>query len=226
MSQDAYAKRMGEVYSWATRYVAEDDSEYPFGCFFMTPPVASLLSRIVCGSKGLFFLVGHQGTGKTRTLMSLSSRLRSWDLRGLYIRWSSRPTKDDYEAFESCDVLLIDLPDYGMDGAGKMMRHLDLIGERVYFGGAFRKCVVIAVQKELFGGHYLRGKGEVFELKRLRPEELVKAFEMRFGSCDPFAEEFLMLVASMTRRGVPAVSEVSCLLPRGILLRGEQEVHA
>jgi type II secretory ATPase GspE/PulE/Tfp pilus assembly ATPase PilB-like protein len=95
MSQDAYAKRMGEVYSWATRYVAEDDSEYPFGCFFMTPPVASLLSRIVCGSKGLFFLVGHQGTGKTRTLMSLSSRLRSWDLKGLYIRWSSRPTKDD-----------------------------------------------------------------------------------------------------------------------------------
>jgi hypothetical protein len=123
-------------------------------------------------------------------------------------------------------VLLIDLPDYGTDGAGKMMRHLDLIGERVYFGGAFRKCVVIAVQKELFGGHYLRGKGEVFELKRLRPEELVKAFEMRFGSCDPFAEEFLMLVASMTRRGVPAVSEVSSLLPRGILLRGEQEVHA
>ena len=58
--------------------------------------------------------------------------------------------------------------------------------------------MVVAAQRELFGGHYLRGKREVFELKRLRPEELVKAFKMRFGSCDPFAEEFLMLVASMS----------------------------
>ena len=57
----------------------------------------------------------------------------------------------------------------------------------------------MAVQKELSRGHYLLGKGEVFELRPLTVGELVSFYTNKFRTFEPFDEESLKLVGLLSR---------------------------
>lgn len=119
-----------------------------------------------------------------------------------YWRWGG-DIREDMEYLKECNFLLIDLPDYEAGGGGRMKRDLDGIGKFWYesrYGFRYcRRSMVVAVQKELFGGHYLFGKGEVFELRPLTVDELVGFYRRKFGSTYPFSEESLRIVARLSR---------------------------
>lgn len=72
---------------------------------------------------------------------------------------------------------------------------------RCRMSGVKRKGIifVMAVPRRLFGGHYLFGKGEVFELRPLTVDELVGLYRRKFGSTYPFSEESLRIVARLSR---------------------------
>lgn len=118
------------------------------------------------------------------------------------MRWGEDNLADLENAKEH-NFLLIDLPDYEAGGGGRMRRHLDAIGKFWYesrYGYRYKLLkMVVAVQKELFRDHYILGKGLVFELRPLTPEELVDFYFRKFDySIAPFDGDSLELVGRMS----------------------------
>ena len=62
-----------------------------------------------------------------------------------------------------------------------------------------KKHLIVAVQKEMFRGHYLFGKGQVFKLRPLTPDELMKFYWRKFSSGYPFGGDSLIVVAGLSR---------------------------
>jgi hypothetical protein len=59
--------------------------------------------------------------------------------------------------------------------------------------------LVIAIQKEMFGGHFFFDKMIRIELEPLQPSELVEGYVKRFKTTEPFTEDAILTVARMSR---------------------------
>jgi hypothetical protein len=59
--------------------------------------------------------------------------------------------------------------------------------------------LVVAIQKEMFGGHFFFDKMEKIELEPLKPEQMLEAYVKRFKTTEPFTEEALLTLARMSR---------------------------
>jgi DNA-binding MarR family transcriptional regulator len=113
-----------------------------------------------------------------------------------------------------CDMLrekysvFIDMPDYSKTDRRMMAKDL----EEIYwlwqslnrFTGLFPDStptpnIVIAIQKEMFGGHFFFDKMQKVELHPLQPERMVEAYERRFKNTDPFTSDALLTLARMSR---------------------------
>jgi len=165
--------------------------------FYWTHEFRGFVEGLLRGSSNLVFLVGLQGVGKTSSLLAFEGYMMgkasvySW-------RWGE-DYREDWNQIKDLQFLLIDLPDYAAGSRRAMLRDLDEIGELWYESKTSRRVIVVTVQKELFGGHYLFGKGEVFELRPLTTNELVFFYRKKFRSIYPFSEESLRLVARLSR---------------------------
>lgn len=95
-------------------------------------------------------------------------------------------------------VIFIDLPDYTKSDPRLMTKHLSevqALWEHLYKDKNF----VIAIQKELFTGHYFFGKMQAIELTPLEPEELAGVFKHRFPECTSVTDEALILLGQLSR---------------------------
>jgi hypothetical protein len=104
------------------------------------------------------------------------------------------------------NVILIDLPDYDRSSTAQMRKDLASIQEwweRNFVDHSGEKpqetSLVIFFQKELYRGHFLMGKLDVYELKPLTPQQLVDCYKKSFNSTAPFTEEALMTIAKVSR---------------------------
>jgi hypothetical protein len=197
--------RRALVARWSSYLACEDRPKEMFD-YYMHPVVARLSDRVISGGSGLFFLVGLQGSGKTTALIALYVAAGS---KGVDVDFFvlgnekdrerlrvEEPVKDKYR------VLFVDLPDYPVGGAKSLLRDLDLV-VGAYYRRSFmdRGTIVVAVQKELFQGHYFFGKALKVELPRFTSGELAYVYRRRFKDSGPFTDDALLLLGE-TSRGV------------------------
>lgn len=97
-----------------------------------------------------------------------------------------------------CPVIFIDLPDYRKTDRRHMANDLAAVQDLWERVGK-DKNIVIAIQKELFGGHFFFGKMDVIELQPLEPEELVHVFKTQFPDCELITDDALMLLGRLAR---------------------------
>ena len=207
-----------EIMEWARTSVFENSP----GIEYYVPPreVESLYMRLTYKHvRRLVFLVGSQGSGKTIALYYLNRKLNTLAEKGprvdgffTYPNGSQGASKveslfinKDIDFFlrksgilSELNYLFFDLPDYPVRGVGRMYRDMDRI---MKLWGEYTGEIswVISVQKELFGGHYAFGKGEVVELRRRTAEELHGIYVKRMGDTYPFSDEALLLLGSLSR---------------------------
>jgi len=101
-------------------------------------------------------------------------------------------------------VFLIDTPDYGRKDVRLINRDLTQISEfwtdlRAY---GYKANVVVFLQKELVKSQqhfFLLKMYPLLELTPFKPEEMLAAYKQNFGSCMPFIEESLTLVAQLSK---------------------------
>lgn len=110
------------------------------------------------------------------------------------------------ELLRSKKAILIDTPDYSRTDRRLMARDLedmhwmwDSICRPRSVKDDRNPTLVIAIQKEMFHGHYFFGKMEKIELTPLRPEQILEAYKRRFKTADPFTEDALFTLARMSR---------------------------
>ena len=111
------------------------------------------------------------------------------------------------DAVQTKDTILIDFPDYSRENQSKMNRDLDDFShwwESIILAdsdGIYRQKanVVIFFQKELFSGHFLFGKFDVFELNPINPKLMVDILRVNCGSIEPFLPETLEYIAELSR---------------------------
>ena len=99
-------------------------------------------------------------------------------------------------------VILIDTPDYSRTDKRAMARDLnDIYWLWINLSKARgrKPNIVLAVQKEMFGGHFFFDKIQKIELEPLQPEQMIEAYRKRFGMTKPFTEEALLTLARMSR---------------------------
>jgi len=103
-------------------------------------------------------------------------------------------------------TILIDTPDYSKTDRRRMSTDLseiywlwDALCRRVPIAGNPKVNFVIAIQGEMFQGHFFFDKMEKVELIPLPPSSLVEAYRKRFKETEPFTEETLLKLASMSR---------------------------
>jgi DNA-binding transcriptional ArsR family regulator len=99
-------------------------------------------------------------------------------------------------------LILIDTPDYSKTDKRAMARDLSEIywlWNTLLRTSVKKPNLIVAIQKEMFGGHFFFDKMFKIELEPLEPPELVKAYLGHFGSFKPFSEEALSLLARMSR---------------------------
>lgn len=202
-SMDRSSLTNGILY-WSSKLTAEQKMLYYTAAvdplmsdFYWTPEFRGFVEGLLSESSNLVFLVGLQGVGKTSSLLAIEGYMIG--KASVYsLRWGE-DYSDIGNAIRDFGFVLIDLPDYAAGSRSAMRRDLDEIGELWYESKFSRRVIVVTVQKELFGGHYLFGKGEVFELRPLTTDELVFFYRKKFGSTYPFSEESLRLVARLSR---------------------------
>jgi len=99
-------------------------------------------------------------------------------------------------------VILIDTPDYSRTDKRAMARDLNDI-YRLWVNLSKTKGqkpnIVLAVQKEMFGGHFFFDKMQKIELEPLQPEQMIEAYRKHFRTTEPFTEEALLTLARMSR---------------------------
>jgi len=197
------------ILSWSSYLTAEEKLHYNvinidfiMMDYYWAPEFRHFVEGLTKNAPSLIFLVGLQGSGKTSALKAIESYMT--DKKGAYYwRWDGE-LPEDWEHVTSHRFLLVDMPDYGAGGGGRMTKDLDGIGKLWYdlrYGKRYdRISLVVAVQRELFRSHYLLGKGEVFELRPLTSEELVLFYRRKFGySSWPFDGDSLALVGRLSR---------------------------
>ena len=99
-------------------------------------------------------------------------------------------------------VILIDTPDYSRTDKRAMAKDLnDIYWLWINLSKARgrKPNIVLAVQKEMFGGHFFFDKIQKIELEPLQPEQMIEAYRKRFGMTKPFTEEALLTLARMSR---------------------------
>jgi DNA-binding MarR family transcriptional regulator len=104
--------------------------------------------------------------------------------------------------------IFIDMPDYSKTDRRMMAKDLEEIYWLWQSLNRFRHRsadsaptpnIVIAIQKEMFGGHFFFDKMQKIELHPLQPETMVEAYRRRFKSIDPFTTDALLTLARMSR---------------------------
>jgi len=113
-----------------------------------------------------------------------------------------------------CDMLsekhsiLIDMPDYSKTDRRMMAKDLEEIywlwqslnrSKHRFADPTPPPNIVIAIQKEMFGGHFFFDKMQKIELHPLQPETMVEAYKRRFKNTDPFTPDALLTLARMSR---------------------------
>jgi hypothetical protein len=99
-------------------------------------------------------------------------------------------------------LILIDMPDYSKTDRRAMARDL----QDVYWWwndlaktSVRRPNFVIAVQKEMFAGHFFFDKMVKVELGPLAPDQMLEAYLKGFETAGPFTEDALLTLARMSR---------------------------
>jgi len=103
-------------------------------------------------------------------------------------------------------TILIDTPDYSKTDRRLMARDLD----EIYWVWNFlskspsldehaKPNLVVAIQKEMFRGHFFFDKMQKIELTPLLPEQMFEAYLKRFKTPEPFTEDAILLLARMSR---------------------------
>ena len=100
-------------------------------------------------------------------------------------------------------TIFIDMPDYSKTDRRLMAKDLE---EIYWLWNSLRLTdvapgpnLVIAIQKEMFGGHFFFDKMSRIELEPLQPREMVEAYVKQFKTTEPFTEDALLTVARMSR---------------------------
>lgn len=102
-------------------------------------------------------------------------------------------------------IILIDMPDYSKTDKRMMAKDLD---EIYWLWSALtlprdldpkKPNVVIAIQKEMFGSHFFFDKMQKIELEPLQPGQMIQAYRRRFNGSEPFTEDALLSLASLSR---------------------------
>ncbi|OGD53027.1 hypothetical protein A3K80_03815 [Candidatus Bathyarchaeota archaeon RBG_13_38_9] len=99
-------------------------------------------------------------------------------------------------------MILIDTPDYSKTDKRMMGKDLDGIcwlWNYLLNGSGIKPNFVIAIQKEMFGGHFFFDKMIKIDLKPLTSEQMLEAYKKCFKTTDPFTEEALLTLARMSR---------------------------
>jgi predicted XRE-type DNA-binding protein len=96
------------------------------------------------------------------------------------------------------DVILIDLPDYTKIDKRLMAKHL-LEVQQLWGKVGANPNIVVAIQKELFSGHFFFGKMDKVELTPLKPEELIFVFQKQFPNCNLITDSALLLLGELSR---------------------------
>lgn len=99
-------------------------------------------------------------------------------------------------------VILIDTPDYSKTDKRAMAKDLNDIywlWNTLTRKSRNRPHLVLAVQKEMFRGHFFFDKMTKIELRPLGPNEMLEAYRRRFGMTEPFTQEALLTLARMSR---------------------------
>jgi len=110
------------------------------------------------------------------------------------------------DAIQTRDVILIDFPDYSKTNQSQMIRDLDEFSKwwenlvaKDDITYAHKVNVVVFFQKELFAGHFLFGKFDVFELKPMDSALLTQILKHNCGGIEPFTKEALEYLARLSR---------------------------
>lgn len=106
-----------------------------------------------------------------------------------------------FDILEMKRVILIDTPDYSKTDKRRMDRDLtdiSLFWNRLAAnrGGP---SIVVAIQQEMFRDHFFLAKMRKVELVPLSADQTLRAYRLRFGTLEPFAEEALLTLAHMSR---------------------------
>jgi hypothetical protein len=108
------------------------------------------------------------------------------------------------EVLRSKKTILIDMPDYSKTDKRAMAKDF----EEVYWLWNFlsdptlrapKPNLVIAIQKELFQGHFFFDKMQRVDLQPMQPDMMVEAYKGHFKATEPFSEEALLTLARMSR---------------------------
>ena len=110
------------------------------------------------------------------------------------------------ELLRSKKTILIDTPDYSKTDRRLMAKDLE---ELYWLWNTLsdwetpdkkpKPNIVVAIQKEMFGGHFFFDKMQKIELHPLQPETMVEAYKRRFKTTDPFTSDALLDSARMSR---------------------------
>jgi len=106
-----------------------------------------------------------------------------------------------FEMLRNKKVVLIDTLDYSKTDRRLMAKDLQEI-YWLWLNVAISDDgpnIVIAIQKEMFRGHFFFDKMQKIELEPLQPEAILEAYKRRFTTTEPFTEEALLMLARMSR---------------------------
>lgn len=109
-----------------------------------------------------------------------------------------------WEILRGKKTILIDMPDYSKTDKRAMAKDL----EEIYWLWNYlsnsllrapKPNLVIAIQKEMFRGHFFFDKMQRIELEPLQPSQMVEAYTRRFKGAEPFADDALLTLARLSR---------------------------
>jgi hypothetical protein len=184
----------GGVVVWSLLTSGEDRVD--MRRYLWPPSVKWLLAHVLSGGRGLFFLVGGYGVGKSSALRAIRWALELRGRRCLLETWDPWSRFRMMEAgYPKVDVVLVDFPDLGLRGVRGFERLVDSLSDE---WSLKRKGMVfvVVVPRRLFGGHSFFGRGVRVDLPPLSEGDLLAAYRGRFGGFEPFTEEALRLVAA------------------------------
>ena len=108
-----------------------------------------------------------------------------------------------HDLLRSKHTIFIDMPDYSKTDRRLMAKDLE---EIYWLWNSLRLTdatpgpnLVIAIQKEMFSGHFFFDKMSMIEVKPLRPSQLVEAYMKQFKMTKPFTDDALITLARMSR---------------------------
>jgi hypothetical protein len=103
-----------------------------------------------------------------------------------------------YTHLDLCRTIFIDLPDYTKTDRRLMSTHLSEV-QALWEKLSKDKNIVVAIQKELFSGHFFFGKMDVVELTQLKPEEFLHVFKTEFPDCNLITDNAIILLGQLSR---------------------------